>query len=422
MNQTATEPVSVLSRVMRRVGPGLITAAVVLGPGSIIASSRAGAERGYGLVWVLVVAALFMATYTAMAARLGCALDTTPLGYVARRWGRGLAALTGVSAFLVAAGFQFGNNIGVSEGVAGVIPSPVWIWPLVFTGLSLLFLFVARDLYKLLEKLMMALVAAMILAFCGNLVFTGIDVAGLARGFIPHWEAGDSIVARAMLATTFSAVAAFYQAYLVRAKGWTKDNIQTAIADAWIGIAILSGIALVIMMGAAATLHGTGTEFGGIGQLAAQLESVLGPAANAVFCTGLAAASFSSFIANALIGGGLLADGLGLDARLDGKPVKWLTALAMVLGCLVAVAILRLGFESTTSLLIAQGATLIAAPLCAGLLLLLASQRRVMADLRNRPSALGIGALGLGVIVYMMVMMAMDWGNRLWSTVSAWWS
>jgi len=46
MSQSASEPVSVFGRVMRRVGPGLITAAVVLGPGSIIASSRAGAERG----------------------------------------------------------------------------------------------------------------------------------------------------------------------------------------------------------------------------------------------------------------------------------------------------------------------------------------------------------------------------------------
>ena len=67
-----------------RIGPGLITAALVLGPGSIVASSRAGAESGYGLVWVLVLASFFMMTFTAMGARLGCALDSTPLQFAAR--------------------------------------------------------------------------------------------------------------------------------------------------------------------------------------------------------------------------------------------------------------------------------------------------------------------------------------------------
>ena len=112
----------------RRLGPGLITAAVVLGPGSIVSASTAGARSGYGLIWMLVVSAVVMATFTSMAARIGCALDKSFLSFLAEKWGRPVAAITGISAFLVAAGFQFGNNIGVSVAMQGVFNGvPGWI-------------------------------------------------------------------------------------------------------------------------------------------------------------------------------------------------------------------------------------------------------------------------------------------------------
>ena len=160
--------------ILRRVGPGLITASMVLGPGSIVASSRAGAEGGYRLLWVLVVAGVFMAVYTSMGARLGCALNVTPLTHVARRTGRWLAVLAGLSAFLVTAGFQFGNNMGVSFAATGLTGVPHWIWPIAFTTASLMFLFTAKRVYTMLERMMMALVAVMIVCFFGNLFWTGV--------------------------------------------------------------------------------------------------------------------------------------------------------------------------------------------------------------------------------------------------------
>ena len=39
---------------LRTLGPALIVASVVLGPGSILTASQVGASFGYELVWVLV--------------------------------------------------------------------------------------------------------------------------------------------------------------------------------------------------------------------------------------------------------------------------------------------------------------------------------------------------------------------------------
>lgn len=392
---------SAIQQVFRRLGPGLITASVVLGPGSIIASSRAGAEAGYGLVWVIVAAGILMATYTAMGARLGCALDTTPLAYLSQRGGKVLSILVGLSAFFVCAGFQFGNNLGVAFAVSGVTGTPLWIWPIVFTGLSLAFLFFARHVYLVMERLMMLLVGVMILCFVTNLLFTGISVPRLAAGMIPRLTAEQTTIATAMLATNFSIIAALYQAYLVRAKGWNRDHLSNAVGDAWTGIAVLGAIIIVIMIGAAQTLYGTEASFQSAGDLAKQLGLLLGPFANVVFCLGLGAASFSSFIVNACAGGTILADGLGMDSRFDGKPAKFFASACMIIGCVVGITTLLYSAGNTTSVLLAQSSTLVAAPLAGIILLGITSSKKTMGDLRNSPVSIGLGIVGLAMLGYL---------------------
>jgi Mn2+/Fe2+ NRAMP family transporter len=404
---------NLFQQIFRRLGPGLITASVVLGPGSIIASSRAGAEAGYGLIWVVVAAAILMATYTAMGARLGCALDTTPLAYLAEHGGKILSVLVGLSAFFVCAGFQFGNNLGVAFAVSGVTGTPLWIWPLVFTALSLAFLFFARHVYVVLERLMMLLVAVMIICFVTNLFFTGISIPKLAAGLVPKLGPGQATIAAAMLATNFSVIAALYQAYLVRAKGWNRENLSTAIGDAWTGIAILGTIVIVIMIGAAQTLYATGADFKSAGDLANQFGSLLGPFANIVFCLGLGAASFSSFIVNACAGGAILADGLGMDSRMDGKPARLLAALCMVIGCVVGITTLVFSAGDTTSVLLAQSSTLIAAPLAGIIMLVITSSKKTMGDLRNSPVSIGLGIVGLVMLGFLFWQTAMSVAGKL---------
>ena len=222
-----------LKAILRRVGPGFIVASVVLGPGSIVAASRAGAEAGYSLLWALAGAVVMMAVYTSMGARLGCALDTTPLVFIARRVGRWLAFLAGLSGFLVVAGFQFGNNLGVAFAVSGMVGGPLWIWPVVFTSLSLIFLLLARELYRMLERMMLVLVLVMIISFVANLFWSGFSGGKLFSGLVPRaLEPGQMIIVSAMLATTFSVVGAFYQAYLVRAKGWKREDLRMIVTDA----------------------------------------------------------------------------------------------------------------------------------------------------------------------------------------------
>jgi manganese transport protein len=107
-----------------RVGPGLITVCVVIGPGSILTSSKVGSQFGFELLWVLLVAIVLMLTYMALGARLGVMADANPGELIRRRWGGWLTFLLGASVFTIAATFQFGNNLGVMAALESWTSSP----------------------------------------------------------------------------------------------------------------------------------------------------------------------------------------------------------------------------------------------------------------------------------------------------------
>ncbi len=73
---------------------------------------------------------------------------------------------------------------------------------------------------------------------------------------------------------------------------------------------------MVIMITAATVLKPAGVEVNSAIDMAMQLEPLLGPLAKWMFLLGFWSAAFSSFIVNAMIGGTLLADGLGLGGIL----------------------------------------------------------------------------------------------------------
>ncbi|MCA9437282.1 MAG: Nramp family divalent metal transporter [Candidatus Omnitrophica bacterium] len=384
-------------------GPALITASVVVGPGSIVTASKAGGHFGYSLVWLLFCSSLFMMAYTYMGSRIGCCADRSILTLTAEKYGRWVSILAGISSFLVVAFFQSGNNLGVATAMTGLTGIDEFYWPIVFTGISLAMLFLSTNLYKLLEILMKVLIGLMVLSFLANLFYTGIRPVAFLKGFIPSFPEGSGDVARGMFPTTFSVVAALYAAHLAQGKKWRREDAGTAGKDAAVGIFMLFFISLIILSTAAGAFYGKeGIELGSAAQLSGALEGLFGSSARYIFCFGLAAAAFSSFLVNAMAGGGLLVDGLGMDKSFDRLPVKIGTTAALLIGMLIAMLALKTEFNPVTTILIAQAATLLAVPVCAVLLLLLANDRSVMGEMKNGPVVNGIAGIGFLVLCWMI--------------------
>ena len=71
-----------IKELFGKIGPTIIVAAVVLGPGSILTSSKVGASFGFPAWFVLTLSTFLMIGMVALAARLGVKPAQTALAWV----------------------------------------------------------------------------------------------------------------------------------------------------------------------------------------------------------------------------------------------------------------------------------------------------------------------------------------------------
>ena len=404
-----------ISRSTRRwhhaLGPGLITACVVIGPGSILTSSKVGASQGYGMSWVVVVAVIFMMTFTIMASRLGAVAKESPGKMVTDGAGRWLAILIGLSVFFIASAFQFGNNLGVHTAFNAYIEFDYIV--IIFNAAAIAFLFLFKNLYKALEKLMMGFVGLMLLAFAANLFFAKPNLGEWVKGFVPGGQTEVDITVLGLVGTTFVIAAAYFQIYLVRQKGIRREDLKYSLVDSRVGAGLMAVITLMIMGTAASVLRGQ--DLAGAGDVAKQLEPLFGSWGKGLFCLGLFCAAYSSFLINSMIGGFVLSDGLGLGSDPNEKWTRYMTTVVLLTGMGVALYVIKTGTKPVAAIVMAQAVTVIAAPLMAGVLLWLCNRKDLMGEDRNSPLLNTLGGLGF------VLLLAMAWYTataKVWPKVS----
>ncbi|MCA9173420.1 MAG: divalent metal cation transporter [Planctomycetales bacterium] len=400
----------------KRIGPGLITACVVIGPGSIMTSSTVGANNAYSMLWVVVVSVVFMMTYMLMGAKLGTVGKDAPCDLLREKAGPGLAALVGLCVFFISAAFQSGNNIGVAAAFETFIADKRIVVGLIvlFNVIAISFLFAFKNFYNALEKLMMMFVGLMLVSFAINLLRLQPSVTEMAKGFVPKsGQLGLEVLG--LVGTTFVISAAFYQAYLVRQKGWLVKDLANGMIDARIGSVIMALITIMLMSTAAAGLYtGATIKLANPVEVATSLEPTFGTSGKLIFCIGLFSAAYSSFIVNSMIGGFILADGLNLGTKPTDLWPRLFTTLALMTGMAVGIAVIGFGWDRTPTIIAAQAVTVVGAPLIAGVLLWLTSSKSVMGEHVNGPVAMTVGGAGF----LMLLGMAYKTGLALYEKLS----
>lgn len=388
-----------LARWLKSLGPGLITAALVFGPGSLTITSKLGAVYGFELLWVIVVAVVLMITFTGMGARIGMASADSLIGLFRQKWGNLAAWVAGLGIFFVTASFQAGNTVGAGLALSESLGSSnaVWIVLISLLAISLLFF---KSFYRILEKVMILMVTIMVVSFLFTLVLAPPSFADVYSGLDPTIPTGSFILVIALVASSFSIAGAFYQSYLVQEKGWKKSQKGDALRESFTGIVILGLISSLILLSAATILYPQGITVASAADMGMALEPVYGKFSFMVFMIGLFGASFSSLLGNATIGGTLLADALSLGRDLNSIPVKLLITLIVVIGAAVALIFGRLPLEL---IVFAQGITIFAVPFIGLGIFLIGNDKKIMGSLKNKVGWQILGLVGLLVLLTLAI-------------------
>ncbi|KYP14394.1 Nramp family divalent metal transporter [Flavihumibacter sp. CACIAM 22H1] len=401
-NSTATQG---LAGWLHLMGPGLITAALVFGPSKMTITSKLGALYSTDLLWIVLVATLFMIVFTSMAARIGLASSHTFLQLLAMKWGRWAAVLVGAGVFLVCSSFQAGNAVGVGIAMGelfGTSPTP---WILGFTALSIALLFF-KSFYKVLEQLMILLILLMLASFVMTLLWTPPSLQLIAQGFQFKLPPGSQGLVIAFIASSFSLVGALYQAYLVQERRRVRPETAGQTNGTVAGIILLGLMSSITLLAAANILYPRQINPQSASDMGKALEPLFGAKASAIFLVGLFGAGFSSLVGNASVGGSLLSDGLGWGGQFKDIQTRWLIAAIMLIGATVAVLFGKLPLQL---IIFAQSITIFIVPLIGIALFLIANDPFIMGDAKNKGWQNMLGIVGLLLIVTLAALNFNDW-------------
>ncbi len=385
------------------IGPAIIVAAVVLGPGSILTSSKVGATFGLIGFPVVIAATALMIAMVALSARLGAVYDNSLCDELAIRLGRPITVAIGLTLFILVALFQSSNNIALIGGIEPVLGDQPLTFPMragtliVVNLLVIATLYLLRDLYRSVEQMMKILIGMIALAFLINFVV----VFALDRNFEPvvPSQTLDLIPLLGMIGTTFSVGGAFYQAYLVKEKGWGLAEVRSGLIDSVVSISILGIVTSIILLTSWRVFYGNPQPvvLASVGDVARQLEPSFGAAAKIIFCTGIFAGALSSFLVNAMIGGTVMSDAIGKGSRLQDRWPVHLTVVALLVGMAVAIASLAKEGSTVHLITLAQACTVLGIPALAAALIYLGTRPELIGPRRVPPVVLRLSILGFVV-------------------------
>lgn len=384
------------------LGPGIITAALVFGPSKITITSKMGADYGFDLLWVIVLAAFFMMVFTNMGTRIGAQNEESLLQLIHKKFGRATSVIIGIGIFLVAISFQAGNATGVAISISESTGTSPKIWIVVFNIAGILLLFF-RSFYNVLSKFMLVMIIVMLFAFLSTAIMTKPTFSQLADGFIPSFPTGSAGLIIAFTASCFSIVGAFYQSYLVQSRrkiAGDRPLSRNEVSGSRFGIVLLGVMSAAVLICSASVLHPQGIQVNSASEMGKALEPLLGSSAYHIFFFGLFGASFSSLVGNAVLGGSLLGDTFGFGNDLNNKTVKFFISLVMVFGSIIAFVFGKAPLEL---IVLAQSITIFLVPFIGIVMFLIGNDSVLMKEQVNTPLTKIWAIIGLSILILLAI-------------------
>ncbi|UCG86529.1 MAG: Nramp family divalent metal transporter [Gemmatimonadota bacterium] len=385
----------------RGAGPGLIVTAAFIGPGTITTATLAGAQYGVTLLWALLFATVATIVLQEMSARLGLATGAG-LAQALRtvgghRWlGPSLAALAAVAVIGGAAAYEAGNLTGAGLGLESITGLPLRAWVALGTALAGVLLLTGQ--YRLVERVLAGCVAVMGVVFLTTAVLVAPSLDHILTGaFVPRLPEDAELNALALIGTTIVPYNLFLHAAVVRERWADIADLPAVRWDLVLAIGLGGIVSCAVVITASSALDGTAVR--SAGEMATQLEPLLGAWAGQAFALGYAAAGISSAITAPLAAAYIVLDTMGRsrDVRAPAARVVWI-------GCILVGAVTALlGTRPVPLIVLVQVVNGLVLPIVAAVLLIAMNDRRRLGDHVNswRGNVVGVAVVllcaGLGL-------------------------
>jgi len=384
-------------RLLRTLGPGVITGASDDDPSGIATYSQAGSQFGFATLWTALLTFPFMLAVQDTCARIALYTGAGLATNLRRRFPTSLVALC-VLALVIANTINLGADIqavavGVSLLTNGVV-QPGWLVAPVTAGLLAM---LVRLKYASVVRIFKLLTLALFAYVATAVIVRPPVLTTLHATFVPHVELTGSFIGIivAIFGTTISPYLFFWQASSevdqLREKATTSHRttpsqraVRASRADVLVGMLFSQVVMYCIILATAAVLHGHGTTVQSATQAAKALAPVAGSFASVIFAVGLVGAGFLAIPVLAGSAAYAVEEFLGLRGSLR-DTARQSPTLYAVMGAAMAggLTLTVLHINPIQALVVTAIVNGVAAPPILALIAILARDAKVMGDQRS---------------------------------------
>ncbi|MFI5312111.1 MAG: Nramp family divalent metal transporter [Gemmatimonadales bacterium] len=347
-------------KILAFAGPGYLVAVGYMDPGNWATDVAGGSQFGYTLLSVVFISNLMAVLLQGLASKLGIATGRDLAQACRDHYSRPVSIALWIGCEVAIAACDLAEVIGSAIALNLLFGIPMTLGILITAADVLLILVLQHRGYRLLEAVVVTLIATMGACFLFEIIISRPELAGVARGFIPSpsiiIDPSKLYIAIGILGATVMPHNLYLHSSIVQTRRYEetsvgkREAVRFAFIDSSIALTFALFINAAILIVAAATFHTRGhTEVAEIQDAYKLLTPLLGVAgASGVFAFALLASGQNSTLTGTLAGQ-IVMEGF-LDIRL--RPwVRRLITRAIAIVPAVVVSIVA-GERGTAKLLI----------------------------------------------------------------------
>ena len=346
-------------KLLAFAGPGYLVAVGYMDPGNWATDLAGGAQFGYTLLSVILMSNLMAILLQGLASKLGIVTGRDLAQACRDHYSRPFGYFLWIGCEIAISACDLAEVIGTAIALNLLFGIPI-AYGVVITSLDvLLVLYLQNKGFRLLEALVIALIATVGACFLFEIILSQPPLGDVMRGFIPSTEVVRNpsmlYVGIGILGATVMPHNLYLHSSIVQTRQYEetpagkREAVRFAFIDSTIALSFALFINAAILIIAAATFHTSGhAEVGEIQDAYKLLTPLLGAGASTVFALALLASGQNSTLT------GTLAGQIVMEGFLNIRLRPWLRRLITRAIAIVPAAIVAImyGESGTAKLLV----------------------------------------------------------------------
>ncbi|HTI77422.1 MAG TPA: Nramp family divalent metal transporter [Mycobacterium sp.] len=372
------------------LGPAFVAAIAYVDPGNVAANVSAGAQYGFLLVWVIIVANAMAGLVQFLSAKLGLVTGRSLPEAVADHTRTPTRITYWLQAELVAMATDLAEVVGGAIALHLLFDLPLVVGGVITGFVSLVLLAIQnRRGQRTFERVISGLLLVIAIGFLTSLFVEPPPASAVAAGLLPRFEGAESVLlATAMLGATVMPHAVYLHSGLARDRHGHPEPgrqrrwlLRVTRLDVGLAMLVAGAVNLAMLLVAATNLQGRDNTDSIEGAHAA-VRDTLGPTVALFFAIGLLASGLASTSVGAYAGAMIMQ---GLLRR------SYPLLLRRLVTLIPALVILAIGVDPSRALVLSQVVLSFGIPFALIPLIRLTSNRDLMGDDTNHRVTTALG-------------------------------